>query len=163
MEFREINLSETEEVFALLEEASSGENGFSTGNVTKETFGEYLQGRVEESLGKNLPQGRVPQTTYIYYFEGKAVGILKFRRELNEALLLQGGNVGYYIKKSMRGNGFGSKMLESFIEKVAKKTNLEKLLITCNEDNLLSEKVILSSGGNLENIIDGKKRFWIKL
>lgn len=91
------------------------------------------------------------------------MGILKFRRELNEALLLQGGNVGYYIKKSMRGNGFGSKMLASFIEVVAKKTNLEKVLITCNEDNLLSEKVILSNEGKLENIIDGKKRFWIKL
>jgi len=49
----------------------------------------------------------------------------------------------------------------------ARAIGIEKLLLTCNEDNIASEKTILANGGVLESIIEvnGKniKRFWITL
>ena len=55
--------------------------------------------------------------------------------------------------------------------KKAKQMGLNKVLITCNDDNFASRKVIERNNGKLENIIeniiDGKKvqtrRYWIKL
>jgi predicted acetyltransferase len=46
---------------------------------------------------------------------------------------------------------------------------MKKLLITCNEENVASAKVIIKNGGVLENIYDPKDgsskkmRFWIQL
>lgn len=53
----------------------------------------------------------------------------------------------------------------------AKKLGMDRVLITCDEDNYSSEKVIINNGGVLENIIEnmieGKviytKRYWITL
>ena len=49
----------------------------------------------------------------------------------------------------------------------AKKIGLEKVLITCDEDNIASAKVIEKNGGIFERyaVKDGKKfrRYWIDL
>ena len=44
---------------------------------------------------------------------------------------------------------------------------MKKVLITCDEDNIASEKVILSANAKFEDIRnvddENKKRFWIEL
>ena len=55
--------------------------------------------------------------------------------------------------------------------KKAKQMGLDRVLITCDDDNLRSAKVIENNNGKLENIventIDGKtiltRRYWIEL
>ncbi|EPZ58952.1 putative acetyltransferase [[Clostridium] sordellii ATCC 9714] len=48
-----------------------------------------------------------------------------------------------------------------------KEYGLDKVLITCDYDNVCSEKVILANGGVFESDIEAdgtiKKRYWIKL
>jgi hypothetical protein len=52
----------------------------------------------------------------------------------------------------------------------AKKMGFEKVLLTCDDDNIGSQKIIEANGGVLENIIEGekegkpkKRRYWIKI
>jgi len=53
------------------------------------------------------------------------------------------------------------------IYSLCKELKIEKILITCNDDNIASERSIISCGGKLEDIrtFDGKnyKRFWIEI
>ena len=81
-----------------------------------------------------------------------------------------GGHIGYGIKYSKWNLGYGTKMLSLALKK-AKQMGLNRILITCDEDNIGSSKVIENNGGVLENIIENSingnkiytKRYWISL
>jgi len=45
----------------------------------------------------------------------------------------------------------------------ARKQGLERVLITCDEDNEASRRTILSAGGVYENTIDRSQHYWIDL
>ena len=51
-------------------------------------------------------------------------------------------------------------MIKLALEK-CKEIKIEKVLITCNDDNIASEKSIIACGGELEDIrtVDGKNYF----
>ena len=57
-------------------------------------------------------------------------------------------------------------MIRLALEK-CKELKIEKVLITCNDDNIASERSIISCGRKLEDIrtVNGKnyKRFWIEI
>ena len=94
------------------------------------------------------------------------LGMIDIRHCLNDFLLQAGGHIGCGVRKFERKKGYAKQMIKLALEK-CKKLKIEKVLITCNEDNIASEKSIISCGGILEDIrtVDGKnyKRFWIKL
>ena len=120
--------------------------------------------------GIDLIPGRVVQTTYWLVEGDKFIGQIGIRHSLNDSLLKYGGHIGYGIRYSCWGKGYGTKMLALALKK-AKQMGLNKVLITCNDDNFGSRKVIERNNGKLENIIentiDGKKvqtrRYWIEL
>jgi len=58
-------------------------------------------------------------------------------------LLQAGGNIGCGVRKSERKKGYAKQMIKLVLEK-CKKLKIEKVLITCNEDNIASEKSIIS-------------------
>ena len=87
-------------------------------------------------------------------------GALDFRHYLTERLLNGGGNIGYGIRPSQRGNHFAPYMLGLGMEKVKEK-GLEKALVCCDEDNPASAHTIEACGGKLENVVDGLRRYWI--
>ena len=62
--------------------------------------------------------------------------------------------------------GYGSKILELAL-KEAKKLKLEKVLLTCDRDNLASQKIIEKNGGQLQKSgayqVSKNKYYWIKL
>lgn len=109
----------------------------------------------------------VPSTTYfaIRKNDGKLVGVIDLRHHINHPILgTWGGHCGYSVRPSERGKGYAKEMLRLNIEN-AKEKGIQKLLITCDEKNVASEKTILSNGGIFEkNIeVDGcvMKRYWI--
>ena len=118
----------------------------------------------------NLKPNRVPQTTYWLIDGEEFIGEISIRHYLIDSLLKHGGHIGYGIRCSKWNLGYGTKMLTLALKK-AKTMGLEKVLITCNKDNVGSAKVIENNGGMLENIveniIEGKKiytkRYWINL
>lgn len=120
--------------------------------------------------GTNLQPGWVAQTTFWLIDKGEFVGEISIRHSLTDSLLRYGGHIGYGVRYSKWKLGYGTKMLALALKK-AKEMGLDRVLITCDEDNSGSAKVIENNGGVLENIVEnnvnGKqihtKRYWIDL
>lgn len=95
------------------------------------------------------------------------MGIIDLRHHIDHPILgTWGGHTGYSVRPSERGKGYATQMLRLNMEK-AKEMGLQKLLVTCNEKNPASEKVILKCGGVYESTLPVKesriKRYWIIL
>lgn len=132
-------------------------------------FSSWLKKTRDISLGKNLPNGWVPSTVYFLFHKGsnKIIGAIDIRHELNDHLLQFGGNIGYGVVPSERRKGYAKRMLAMGLD-ICKEMGLDKVIITCNKENIGSAKTILGNGGILENeVVDDKgrtrKRHWIKL
>ena len=132
-------------------------------------FGAYVRELEDRSRGGVLPAGWVPSTTFWLVRDGKAVlGSSGLRHRLTSDLKLEGGHIGYDIRPSERRKGYGTKILELTLEE-AKEIGLERVLVTCDTDNLASAKIIRKNGGRFEgesiSKISGKpvSRYWIDL
>ena len=129
---------------------------------------DWLEELKKRSSEATVPEGLVPSSTYLGVREkdNYIVGMIDIRHYLNEYLTQVGGNIEYSVRKTERNKGYAKQMLKLALEK-CKKLKIKKVLITCDEDNIASEKVILSANAKFEDIrcIDGenKKRFWIDL
>ena len=129
---------------------------------------DWLEELNKRSCEDTVPEGLVPSSTYLGIREkdNYIVGMIDIRHYLNEYLTQVGGNIGYSVRKSERNKGYAKQMLKLALEK-CKELKIKKVLITCDEDNIASEKVILSANAKFEDIrnVDGenKKRFWIDL
>ena len=128
----------------------------------------WLEELKKRSCEDTVPKGLVPSSTYLAVREkdNYIVGMIDIRHYLNEYLTQAGGHIGYGVRKTERNKGYAKQMLKLALEK-CKEIKIKKVLITCDEDNIASEKVILSANAKLEDIrnVDGenKKRFWIDL
>ena len=140
---------------------SAGLNRFSS-------IEDWLEELNKRSCEDTVPKGLVPSSTYLGVREkdNYIVGMIDIRHYLNEYLTQVGGNIGYSVRKTQRNKGYAKQMLKLALEK-CKELKIKKVLITCNEDNIASEKVILSANAKLEDIrnvdVENKKRFWIEL
>ena len=129
---------------------------------------DWLEELKKRSCEDTVPKGLVPSSTYLGVREkdNYIVGMIDIRHYLNEYLTQVGGHIGYGVRKTERNKGYAKQMLKLALEK-CKELKIKKVLITCDEDNIASEKVILSANAKLEDIrnVDGenKKRFWIDL
>ena len=126
----------------------------------------FVEQERSHAQGKNQPEGYVPQTEFWLVDNGEYIGHVGVRQRLNEHLLQIGGHIGYDIRPSKRGKGYGNKILELALQK-AKEIGVEKIRITCDVDNVASRKIIEKNGGVLENQVPNpetgvdKRRYWI--
>ena len=152
------------DILNMLNEIGVGEQGFSSAayNLKGESFKAYLMTCEHHAQGMNLEEGRVPQTTYWFKRQGYPLGLIKLRHCLNESLRQQGGHVGYSIRPSERGKGYGTHMLSAVLVP-ARALGLSSLLLTVYENNLPSRKMIERNSGVLETITNGICYYWISL
>ena len=114
------------------------------------------------------PKGRVKCTQFIAANgEGRIIGTIQLRHELTDHLRIEGGHIGYTVRPSERRKGYATRMLLLCL-KEAKKLRINRILITCSNDNLASEKTILHNGGVYKKLVtleNGtiKKHYWIDL
>ena len=119
---------------------------------------------------ETLPEGLVLATQFFYIRKSDncLVGMLQVRHYFNDYLSKFGGHIGYSIKPDERRKGYATSMLKAILP-YCKDLGLDKILITCIDGNIGSEKAILNNGGVYESTVyeqDRKrnlKRFWIQL
>ena len=115
-----------------------------------------------------VAQGLVPCTQFwIIDNNGEYCGRVSFRHALNEKLAHHGGHIGYDIIPSKRGKHYATIALGLCL-KEAKKMGLEKVLLTCDDDNVASAKTIEKNGGVLQDKVPQDngvitRRYWITL
>ncbi len=153
----------------------------------KEARSEYLEHKVREyeflntdkfdvfevirnyREGIGLPE-RYVSATYLWLVDqGAFIGEASIRHELTESLLRFGGHIGYGIRVKRWKQGYGTILLQKALEYACKTIKLDKVLITCNGNNIGSYKIIEKNGGILQdkviNIINGNerltRRYWI--
>lgn len=132
--------------------------------VLDNKYDEWLE--LNEKLKKGPVDNYVPASTYflIESSSNKIIGMVNIRHYLNDFLLNRGGNIGYSISPVERGKGYGKVLLYLALLE-CQKLNLYKVLITCDDTNIASSKVIEALGGILENKISDDdeivRRYWI--
>ena len=164
------DLSYADEIIKYKEE-SLAESPVINGSAGLDRFSSievWLEELKKRSCEDTVPKGLVPSSTYLAVREkdNYIVGMIDIRHYLNEYLTQVGGHIGYGVRKTERNKGYAKQMLKLALEK-CKELKIKKVLITCDEDNIASEKVILSANAKLEDIrnvdVENKKRFWIDL
>ncbi|WP_068262145.1 GNAT family N-acetyltransferase [Janibacter limosus] len=141
-----------------------GFEGFSftrEGLEDRDEFRRFVQVRRADELPETpRPAGFVP-CTFLWVVEGEEyLGSIALRHELSDFLLEQGGHIGYSIRPSARRQGHASTALRQVLE-LAGEMGLERVLITCDEDNEASRATIEGAGGEYEDSRSGKRRYWV--
>jgi predicted acetyltransferase len=136
------------------------EGNIKEGNIKK--IDEYIK-----NGGIKYKDINIKSSTYWLIDKNKFIGRLNIRHNLNDELKKFGGNLGFIIRPQERKKGFGKEILRLGIKK-AEKIGFKKILITCNEKNIASRKIIEKNGGLFENKIRNTKggqtrRYWINI
>ncbi len=131
---------------------------------------EYIKISIEREDPKNVPENLVPATQFLFIQkrDNKLLGMLQVRHHFNDYLEKYAGHIGYSIRPSERRRGYAKRMLSMALP-FCKELGLSRILITCVDGNLGSERTILANGGVYESTVYepneniNLKRFWIEL
>ncbi|MCL2621365.1 MAG: GNAT family N-acetyltransferase [Defluviitaleaceae bacterium] len=121
----------------------------SSGFIEYENYDDWLE-KITAQKHIECSLTDTPATTYFMVCkeDNKIIGSIQLRHHLTEELLKDGGNVGYGIRPSERGKGYGVKQLSLVLDE-AKALGLDKIMISCSKDNRTSAHVAIRNGGVL--------------
>jgi len=159
---RRLSVEDDRDVYDMLQEIPRDENGYQNG-CNGRPFEEYKDWLIRSeglAKGENVPKGLVPQTIYWLFVDGAPVGTGKLRSRLTESLRESGGHVGYAIRPSERGKGYGKLLLRLLIAE-AHAMGIAKVLITVQNHNTPSIRTALSNGGVVEKVDDIRHYIWV--
>lgn len=131
-------------------------------------FRRYLEVLAEQERGVNLPPNHVPSTFLFAFVSGRIVGRVSIRHSLNAFLDRVGGHIGYVVVPEFRRRGYATMILRLALQIADEKLGIQRVLVTCDDDNAGSIRTIEKCGGVLETIVTGpdldipKRRYWIQ-
>jgi predicted acetyltransferase len=102
----------------------------------------------------------VPQTTFWYVDADRYLGSIRVRHRLTPGLLEEGGHIGYDVRPTARLQGHATAMLAAALD-YARSLGLDRVLLTCDEHNVGSRRVIEANGGMYEDSRAGNRRYWV--
>ena len=166
----DISMAEEIEAYRreMLDEGSSMDG---TGELRSiETAAEWLAKIALYERAETLPEGKVMATLFVCIrrSDGRLVGMIQVRHTLNDYLAAFGGHIGYSVRPSERRKGYASAMLRDVLP-YCRGLGLDRVLVTCFEENTGSRRTIEKNGGIYENSVvdptDGEsmRRYWISL
>ena len=131
---------------------------------------EYIQKSINYESLETLPKDKVLATQFMLVRknDNKIVGMIQVRHYFNDYLEKYAGHIGYSVRPSERRKGYAKEMLKKALP-FCREIGIKKVLITCFEDNIGSEKTIIANGGVYESTVHephvdkNLKRFWIKV
>ena len=73
-----------------------------------------------------------------------------------------GGHIGYGVRPVHRRRGYATEMLRQALV-IARAEEVDRILVTCDDDNTASTVIIERTGGVLDDTPDGaqKLRYWL--
>lgn len=110
----------------------------------------------------------VTETIYWLVDDKDFIGRISLRHELNDFLKTFGGHIGYEVRPTHRKQGHATEMLRLVLIE-ARKHGMKKVMLTCDDNNIGSQKVIQNNGGVLQDIVKldfrdvPTMRWWITL
>jgi predicted acetyltransferase len=116
-----------------------------------EPWASYVSQHEHHRRGLAVPEGWVPSTFLIAEVAGNLVGRVSIRHELNEFLTDVGGHIGYAVRPLYRGRGLATEILRQALV-IARAEGVNEVLVTCDEGNIASARVIEKLGGRLEDV-----------
>lgn len=136
----------------------------------RENFDEYL---AETNADRGHPHRPyedwvepVPETILWLVKDGLYIGSLSIRHRLNWHLEKWGGHLSFTIRPSMRGRGFGKKILLKAIP-FANYLGIEKALLTVDPYNKAAIRIVESVGAVFEEELaatdefPARRRYWL--
>jgi len=104
----------------------------------------------------------VPTTAFWFVSGPVYYGGITIRHRLTPELRREGGHIGYIVVPPYRRRGHATAMLAGACT-ICRAQGMTELLLTCDEDNTGSRRVIAANGGKLAEVTDGTCHYWIRL
>jgi predicted acetyltransferase len=147
--------------------AAMAAEGFTFGLWFEEgmDFADYVSLVDRRGRGLDLTGRLVPSTFLVADVGGEIVGRASIRHELNEFLVQEGGHIGYGVLREHRRRGYATEILRRSLD-VTDGLGIDRVLVTCDDDNVGSATVIERCGGVLDSHVTGEsgtlmRRYWI--
>ena len=131
---------------------------------------EYIKVCKDYESTKEVSTKLVPATQFLFIrkSDNRLVGMIQVRHCFNDYLEKYAGHIGYSVRPCERCKGYAKQMLQMALP-YCREIGLDKVLITCMDGNVGSEKTILANGGVYESTVHEPnenvdlKRFWIEI
>lgn len=152
------------DIYEMLQEIPAEENGFMNACHGKSAaaFEKWLVSAEEMAAGIHLAEGLVPQTIYFLYIDGQPVGFGKLRHRLTEALRKDGGHIGYSIRPTARGKGYGKLLLKLLLQE-ARDMGIGEILVTIENENAPSIGIAIANGGRIRKVTEENHYIWFEI
>jgi len=130
-------------------------------------FGKFVDSELNKKTSWTVDDP-VAETELWAVVEGEFAGRVAIRHQLNADLRIKGGHIGYDTRPTYRRRGIATFMLSQALV-FAKQLGISEALLTCNEDNWASIRVMEKNGGVLReqktNQTDGllRRYYWFSL
>lgn len=157
-------------IAALREFQDEGRCGYLSIPQVNADFAAYVESMRQERGHPHAPYQEwvepVPETVLWFVKNDDYLGTVDIRHRLNWHLERWGGHIHFIIRPSMRGKGFGKKLLLKTIP-VASYLGIGKALLTIAPDDKEAIRVIESCGGVFDNELPeteqfpARRRYWI--
>ena len=120
------------------------------------TFEEWLKWIEEDKKEETCPSGAVPQDLFFLINKNdRILGAITIRHYLNKKMEINGGHLGVGVRPSERLKGYATKMIQLAMPIVKNEYGINKIMYTCDKENIGSVKAIKNNGGTfLDEIID---------
>ena len=112
---------------------------------------EYLRMLANWRCARSLPEGWVPDTFLVADVDGELVGRVSIRHELTDFLREEGGHIGYGVLPAFRRRGYATEILRQAVV-IARSVGVDRVLVTCDDDNIGSIRTIEACGGKLDSV-----------
>ena len=152
---KEVNTEDLEQEYAFFSELLEDENGFTYSHVGasfEEFSNEIVPMMMANAKGEKLPEGFVPCTEYLLWDDDRIVGLFRMRHVLNDFLRQYHGHIGYMIRRSERGKGYGSRGLQLLLDLWRDRIDEAEFYLSVHRDNPASLQVQKNCGAYVHHM-----------
>jgi predicted acetyltransferase len=130
-------------------------------------FTDFLRVLEDHRAGRGLPSD-VAASSFLFAFDrGRIVGRASIRHTLIPPLGDVAGHIGYSVLPEFRNRGYATQILRASVRFGRDELGLDRILVTCDDDNAASIRVIEKNHGVFEDTYQDatlrrpKRRYWI--